>query len=557
MMGVYVWKPMMLFVLNVIINVVDLWGHGGPEEIVGSYSDERRFNFGQPCLKDPPQTGPTSQNRHPTTAQLLPAHLLLKIFFSCMVGGCDTLLPSNGPWLFSHICSSWRILALKTPELWACIRYVENNVAPTPNIDPNTNRAISIKPRSHIGASHLALLALKHSGGLPVSFQFQTSDVHLLYHPVFWALREHSARWVDAILECGVPLLELMAGRPLPCLMALSLLIPNKVQHFEHLTSQLRPLSVFAPQLRTLTLSGFPGVPALIQLPWEQLTAYKSPYASAFEAFAVLSRLRNVEYCSLHLESDVFGYGIASGDEDMDEDDIFDVADEQDNGGPDGFEASLVLPRIQSFIFHTFFLDSSDDHPASILDEITLPSLTSLTISNYHRAGATDRLVALIYRSNANLTKFFFLGCTFTEADCKRFLRATPCLLELGIVDVSPNLAASHHFLAALTNPPALVPSLKVILISGKSKGQHVQTRPTLSHQPSPALYIRRLLDMIEFRWDPDLKLRGMGLERVELGLHGNYLLDDYKDASYRLQLLRGAGLSISIREPWSEDMYL
>lgn len=475
---------------------------------------------------------------------------------------------------------------MKTPELWASICYyddLEDGAGVTSSPEPvrsNTDRTLFKKSRSRVGAGHLASLALNRSGCLPVSFQFQTSDIQLLYHPVLFALRKHSARWVDVHLECGVPLLTSLDGVLLSSLKVLNIWIRDEAQQPEHYASQLlpHPSSIFAnaPELATLTLSGFPGAPASIQLPWEQIRIYKTTLATAFEARAVLARIRNVEYCNLYLQSDVYDPVAALDDEDTDanSDDVDDDTEDDDMlptdiGIGDTFDYDVplpVLPRLHTLIFHTSFLDCIDASPESILNDLTLPSLTSVTICSYHRAGVADRLVALIQRSGANLTKLIFTTCaSFTDKDCKHLLHVTPRLLELAIVDISPDFAVSHHFLIPLTmssSSPALVPSLKVILLSGALEAPHEQTPPRSqtrfgpsSQQPSPVIYNRCLFDMIESRWNSHAISRGGGLEHVELGFHHDYPFDE--DARRRFQLLQSAGLSISLRNPWSSEIYL
>lgn len=507
-----------------------------------------------------------------------------------MLNDCDTLLLSNGPWLFTYICSSWRTLVLGTPELWSSICYYddwEGRTGTASLLDSarsNADVTSLKKSRSLVGAGHLVSLALDRSAGLPVSFKFQTSDIQLLYHPVLFALRMHSARWVDVYLECGVPLLSSLADVHvlLPSLKVLNIWICDEAQQPEHCASQrlVCPSSAFAnaPELATLALSGFPGAPASIQLPWEQIRIYKTTLATAFEARAVLSRIRNVEHCNLYLQSDVCDPVAASDDEDIDansdDEDMDDHSEDSDmlsidigNGNTFSSDVPLpVLPRLQTLIFHTSFLDYIDASPESILNDLTLPSLTSVTICSYHRAGVADRLVALIHRSGANLTKLIFITCaSFTDKDCEHLLRATPCLLELGIVDINSEFAVSHHFLIPLTmslGSPALAPSLKTILISGSLEAPHEQAPPKSQtrfgpscQQPCPLLYNRGLLDMIESRFNSRVISRGGGLEHVELGFHHDCPFDE--DARRRFQLLQSAGLSILLRNPWSSEIYL
>lgn len=177
----------------------DIWDQEC-EQIAWPWLDDR-LNFGLPSVNDPPPTlpyesghtwfpgiidgqatlltrqRPASRNGQTITTQP-PAELLPRIFSLCMINDCDTLLLSNGPWLFTYICSSWRTLVLNTPELWTSIRYYddwEGGAGITSLLaSAKSNADLLKKSRSRVGAGHLASLALNRSGALPLSFQFQT-----------------------------------------------------------------------------------------------------------------------------------------------------------------------------------------------------------------------------------------------------------------------------------------------------------------------------------------------------------------------------------------------
>lgn len=78
--------------------------------------------------------------------ELLPPELLAYIFLLCLGNDLATWPPklSDPPWIFGHICSRWRNIALGEPRLWNSLRILrQDNTGPAITLQAPLNEAIA------------------------------------------------------------------------------------------------------------------------------------------------------------------------------------------------------------------------------------------------------------------------------------------------------------------------------------------------------------------------------------------------------------------------------
>lgn len=92
----------------------------------------------------------------------IPDDILALIFGQCLPSGRNaTMRPSDAPIVLCHVCSGWRRLALRLPELWASLHIF------TRNDNSNASAELTVQERDS-----RVVEWLERSGALPLSLSF-------------------------------------------------------------------------------------------------------------------------------------------------------------------------------------------------------------------------------------------------------------------------------------------------------------------------------------------------------------------------------------------------
>lgn len=287
--------------------------------------------------------------------------ILAEIFTFCppRLGECSYLSTTSrltAPLLLCNVCSSWRALAVSTPRLWQTLDLIVDLYA-KPTLDPEF---LVSGIRTWLG----------RSGSLPLTirFSFYKHDdiIPPKYWPAFEALLQYASRWetVEFHAERGIPWPNLGA---LPILRAID--VHDSDMDGIPFTS--------APQLKTLTLLSCPfSSTSVSAVPWKQLTELticreQTPLV-VLELFLRCSQLESLK--------------LTIGNFD--------------------FQGALNSPKIKHTTLQRLVFRFTNDFRATVLDSITLPALTELSLYNdtFGSGGSwCSQLLDLLTRSNCKL----------------------------------------------------------------------------------------------------------------------------------------------------------
>ncbi|KAJ7145482.1 hypothetical protein C8R46DRAFT_549538 [Mycena filopes] len=206
----------------------------------------------------------------------LPVEIVSEIFtqFLPPYPLCPPLVGLSSPTLVTHICHSWREIALRTPALWRAVdlRRDEGNLL--------IDKQVSI---AHIW--------LERSRSCPLSIEIGSED-ELDVSPFIAAVVPHRARWEHLSVDLALSDLPLLSG-PMPLLR--SMLVT--VQTFGPPTTVVSWLE--APLLRSATLTDVTA--KAIRLPWAQLTSLTLHRVFPSQCVTVLQQTPNLVHCSRSL----------------------------------------------------------------------------------------------------------------------------------------------------------------------------------------------------------------------------------------------------------------
>ncbi|KAJ7176289.1 hypothetical protein C8R43DRAFT_1118807 [Mycena crocata] len=181
----------------------------------------------------------------------------------------------RSPTLLTHICRSWREIALATPSLWRAISLIFRN-------HPSDERKTRLL-QPWMAASRSLLLAI----------YIDLGHRHLPLDKCIETLNLHRAQWeslhVEAITELDA-IRPLLCGEPMPSLRRIALL-------YENVSGD--PMTMAdAPLLRSASIRYYPSS---IILPWIQLTHLTLIDIYVSDCTAVLQQTRYLLHCDLEL----------------------------------------------------------------------------------------------------------------------------------------------------------------------------------------------------------------------------------------------------------------
>ncbi len=192
----------------------------------------------------------------------VPAEVLMQIFSYTIEDTYDVLHVESGPWVLTHVCRSWRAVALACPELWTSL------LLPWEDLHPHV-----------AGPLHLLDMALSRSKERPLSISFTPERATPGVKFFCQRLLLEAQRWKCAriyipnnVYDCFTKL----EGGSLPHLETLDLVIDLNTAHKEAPTFFAAFES--APLLHDVTISGTQPLSAgrlpSARLPWKQMRRF-------------------------------------------------------------------------------------------------------------------------------------------------------------------------------------------------------------------------------------------------------------------------------------------
>ncbi|KAJ7135217.1 hypothetical protein C8R43DRAFT_621815 [Mycena crocata] len=310
----------------------------------------------------------------------------------------------HGPLLLASICKSWRNICISNGALWSCL-----------DIRPSDNSLHSL----------LSLLQcwLSRAGSHPLDLRLldSTATLNTITH-IQTFLSQYSSQW-RTLSICGPPSTDLsdrIIGR-IPSLEKLSVLNTTDLDDAPEEEVTMTAFSD-APLLREVVLSNVSI--STISLPWAQLTHLDFTYESVRCCVEILRETPNLQSLIVSL----------------------------------GNHWDIEPPAVPLTLSYLHTLTFYDDRDGALLEQLTLPALTTLTLANLGSAYPLFEDIAL--RSTWPLRTLRLANMDLqTISFC---LHGTPSVENVDIVhpkakDLAPLI---DHFTA-----PFFVPALRVLTI--------------------------------------------------------------------------------------------
>ncbi|KAJ7222226.1 hypothetical protein GGX14DRAFT_428255 [Mycena pura] len=166
----------------------------------------------------------------------------------------DILHTTDGPWVLSHVCRSWKKITLAHPEVWSFIHVEE----PESRTGPET-----------IFLLNLALVRSQHQP-LDIKLGFAERHYTALHMKIIRAVVAQSDRWKTADLQITNALAPSFA----PIRNRLSKLTKLKLTNFTDDSPEAFPYAMNAPCLTDIALNNYPH--DIVALPWSSIRHFAS-----------------------------------------------------------------------------------------------------------------------------------------------------------------------------------------------------------------------------------------------------------------------------------------
>ncbi|KAJ7080506.1 hypothetical protein C8R44DRAFT_824126, partial [Mycena epipterygia] len=402
-------------------------------------------------------------------ARRLPLDVIQEIFMACIPTHRNCVMSaSEAPVLLGRICSSWRIISLSTPRLWATFHVVE----PTRPFGDTTSPLFEKKVEQRLETTKTWL---KRSGQCPLSISLQcgvNSDPYYSAphtNPFLQALIPVAPRWQhisftapSAVLDMLLPLTQ--ADVPL----LKSVTLRQRPYYSENANwggflgilraSQISTCSIsLAPEpLNGFTLADLP-------LRWSQLTFLSISGSIPLEGFPSHEILEAISRCPALRSC------------------ILVVSDSADT--TPGVQSTH--PIVELTFLHTLELscvDSVESTFTHFLPRLSLPGLQNFILRGAPAYGGPYRQIAdLNSESQASINRFFAVSTCLESLRMDDMLllgksslvqiirNLPPTLRQLTIEGTSGPSSLDDDFLAVLTpvpgRPPFFCPALQEIAI--------------------------------------------------------------------------------------------
>ncbi|KAH9478071.1 hypothetical protein JR316_0010308 [Psilocybe cubensis] len=316
-----------------------------------------------------------------TPFRCLPDDVLQEIFLFCLPTRHNALMHLlDAPLLLCQVCRRWKIVAYRTPRLWASLHIpLPINIVP-----PATDSLEDIQSYgSHLSAFNCRIAQhcdsirawLLRSGSCPLSLSLHPTltypfDAKIFLKPYLETILDFSSRWFNLELTILTgDYSTFFASIPYSAVPILNTLHISFVEHWQgwgHLHDPLWTSSnlLDTPNLRVLHFHHFPFQIPLLDIDWSRLThleipdqrnSWQSKGLTINETYTLFSRCRNLRHCSVDVEDTPDAK--CSGDDVslryLESLDIVDAA----HALPTLFN-TVHFPFLRSIVFHTLFRPS-------------------------------------------------------------------------------------------------------------------------------------------------------------------------------------------------------
>ncbi|KAJ6524225.1 hypothetical protein DFH09DRAFT_1372197 [Mycena vulgaris] len=214
-----------------------------------------------------------------------PEEILAEIFREVIeLTGTDIMRTSEGPWLLSHVCSSWRETTLTHPQLWSIIRLEgpdrtaimmvnlweeESGVGDTGGRTP---KAFFLLDLALQRSQQYPLEVTLDFGMPPDRWSGTGAATQKLYENLIRTVVAHSNRWKTANLQITNELIPSFA----PILNHLSQLTDFTIFNTSEGSLSPFPYAKNAPGLTDVRLISYPH--QLVALPWNSIRRFSEAY---------------------------------------------------------------------------------------------------------------------------------------------------------------------------------------------------------------------------------------------------------------------------------------
>ncbi|KAF9525544.1 hypothetical protein CPB83DRAFT_859453 [Crepidotus variabilis] len=359
----------------------------------------------------------------------IPEDILREIFLRCLPDTHDAVIhPNESPILLTHICSSWRRVALSTPLLWSTIHLpLYNSPSFYPPIPPPTSTELeeNVQARERVIQTWL-----DRSSTCPLSLTLIDLDLPPASQKIFNLIVSSSHRWRSMKFSTSHQRIQTMSESnqlDLSVLQNLEIELQATGSWESHnlipqAHSKLQTSPLFsAPNIRHFSLSSFMAPVGSLPIKWEGLTQMKLAYndhpKTVAEMLSLLRPCRKLVSFSILISHTPVHFPNQT----------------VQNFTSDDDGSVVYLPDLVTFEISSSAATSSPDE----FSRLHMPSLKNLTYSYPVLPGTHTPLVSLT--QSYTIRSLSISTSTLREDD---FLQCLRCCKEL----TSLTLFASESF---------------------------------------------------------------------------------------------------------------
>ncbi|KAF9457777.1 hypothetical protein BDZ94DRAFT_1227394 [Collybia nuda] len=365
----------------------------------------------------------------------MPVEILGEIFIHCLgeidparTGSSPTSLspsPLADPQTLGEVCRFWRDVTLSTPSLWSKIWIYQPQRSQVRRVEMWLNRSREYP---------LNIRIIQLPGGV-------THDNHAAADKILSLLVGQVHRWRRIHFRFGSTAQEPLLTLPVGAATNMESAYVDMWKWDQASADQFWKICFSSPSLRHADWVSYTKKPPNY-VPWTQLTSITLYHGlTVEECMSILQGCRHLEALCIHA--------------------IWTYDSLVDPYGP------LTLPSLR----HLSFLGYVEG--TAIFNRLTLPSLTSLEISNAHPHHHHERRSCmsfrnLLQRSACRLEKLRLFNTSISPSDLHNYL-STPQMLSLLELDLeAPVTNQTIHSLTLSDNPrqPHLLPNLEAISLN-------------------------------------------------------------------------------------------
>jgi len=396
----------------------------------------------------------------PFRRELIPMDVLQEIFLCCLPINHDSIISNKeAPVLLTHVCSSWRRIALNTPLLWASIHIP----VPYPSVG-DQQAAMDLIMANRVNAVREWL---KRSQDCPLSFTLNDNWAVQYGADLLNLLLPESTRWkrVDmTMVQHHISRVMRLDPRKTPLLRSIRICIKRRTGSLAEDTGSEEYLSQFSlfqnTNLRTLSIANLPVNSATLPVNWSGLSHLSCDQnVGPLDIFQILGMLKAcIRLRSFHLTVPICNNATATENPSS-----FKITD------------SLVsLPFLTKFSVVLSSVRYNVPYPGpTIFDSIELPVLNDVKFIWRHYSGGPPPLLSFLRNHGRTVTKLSANTHLFSQEDLISCLRCCPDLLNLSIEDapgvrrLGDAMIINYHFLKQVSGAgnagEILCPKLQVL----------------------------------------------------------------------------------------------